>query len=79
LPEESLSLVDVQVGPPTLEVRDALQEAQAFRIEFESGILSPQTWSQRRGLDFEQEQSNWQQFVARGGQKPAPGQQDGKK
>lgn len=79
LPQEVLPLVDVQVGPPTLAVRDALQEAQAFRIEFESGILSPQTWSQRRGLDFEQEQANWQQFTARGGQQPAPVEQDGKK
>ncbi len=36
----------------------ALKEAQAFRIEFASGILSPQTWSQRRGLDYDQEQAN---------------------
>ncbi len=50
--------VEIQVGPPTLAVRDRLQEAQVSRIEFAGGILSPQTWSQRRGLDYDQEQEN---------------------
>jgi hypothetical protein len=43
---------------PGLAVRDALAEAQAYKIEQEAGILSPQTWSQRRGLDYDQEQEN---------------------
>jgi len=63
LPGEALMAVDIQVGPPTLEVHDALKEAQAFRIEHESGILSPQTWSQRRGLDYNQEQANWREHA----------------
>jgi capsid protein len=66
LPDEAAEAIEVQVGPPTLEVRDALKEAQSFRIEFESGILSPQTWSQRRGLDYDQEQANWKQFASHG-------------
>lgn len=59
LPAEALTLVEIQAVPPTLAVRDPLEEAQAYRIEYESGILSPQTWSQRRGLDYDQEQANW--------------------
>ena len=59
LPAAAMSSIEIQVAPPTLAVRDVLQEAQALRIEYESGILSPQTWSQRRGLDYDQEQQNW--------------------
>src|SRR5262249_8455411 len=58
LPADVLDVIEIQVGPPTLAVRDPLQEAEAFRIEFESGVLSPQTWSQRLGLDYDQEQAN---------------------
>jgi capsid protein len=47
---EALTLVEIQAEPPTLEVRDPLKEAEAFRIEFACGVLSPQTWSQRRGF-----------------------------
>jgi hypothetical protein len=35
-----------------------MQEARRFQIEHANGILSPQTWSQRLGLDYEQEQAN---------------------
>lgn len=58
LPREALKLVEIQVSPPSLRVRDALREAQVHRIEFESGVLSPQTWSRRSGLDYDQEQAN---------------------
>jgi hypothetical protein len=61
----ALSTIEIQVAPPTLAVRDVLQEAQALRIEYESGILSPQTWSQRRGLDYDQEQENWVEHESR--------------
>jgi hypothetical protein len=58
LAREALSTIDIQVAAPALAVRDALQEAQVARIEFAHGILSPQTWAQRRGLDYAQEQEN---------------------
>ena len=38
--------------------RDPKKEADVRAIEFANGILSPQTWSQRAGLDYEQEQAN---------------------
>jgi hypothetical protein len=55
-------------------VRDALKEAETFRIEYQCGILSPQTWSQRRGLDYDQEQSNWREHAAAQPPVQAPGQ-----
>jgi capsid protein len=61
LPIDVRQLVEIQVGRPSLHVRDALKEAEANRIAFEAGVLSPQTWSQRLGLDYEQEQTNLRQ------------------
>ncbi len=58
-PPRRSTTLEIQAAPPTLAVRDPLQEAEAYRIEFQSGILSPQTWSQKRGLDYNQEQANW--------------------
>jgi hypothetical protein len=59
LPPEALTTIDIQATPPSLAVRDHLAEAQRFRIEYLNGILSPQTWSQRSGLDYDQEQANF--------------------
>ena len=61
LSREALSDVAVHITPPSLGVRDQLKDAEMYRIELEHGILSPQTWSQLRGLNYEQEQRNWTQ------------------
>ena len=58
LPRAALDEVAVHIAPPSLGVRDHLHDAQTYQIEMESGILSPQTWSQLRGLDYEREQKN---------------------
>lgn len=58
LPAEALTQVDVKITPPSLAVRDELQDARRRRIEASEGILSPQTWSQLAGLDYDQEQAN---------------------
>lgn len=58
LPQNVRELVDVQITPPSLEVRNQLQHCQVERIAFEKGILSPQTWSLKLGLDYDQEQKN---------------------
>lgn len=60
LPEEAATEVELTAAAPSLAIRDELREAQVYRIEHEHGLLSPQTWSQRRGLDYEQEQRNWE-------------------
>jgi hypothetical protein len=66
LPGRSCEQIEIQVAAPSLPVRDQLKEAQAFQIEHAAGILSAQTWSQRRGLDYDQEQENRTTAEARG-------------
>ncbi|MEX0586549.1 MAG: phage portal protein, partial [Pirellulales bacterium] len=58
LPTDARQRIEIQAVPPSLATRDAWKEALAFRIEHSRGVLSPQTWSQRRGLDYDQEQAN---------------------
>lgn len=65
LPREVHEFIHIQVVPPSLNVRDPLQQAQVDHIAFKNGILSPQTWSQHLGLDYDQEQKNL--AVCRGG------------
>jgi len=58
LPRDVHEFVHIQVVPPSLNVRDPLQQAQVDHIAFKNGVLSPQTWSQHLGLDYDQEQKN---------------------
>ena len=58
LPPDVRKLVDIQITPPSLQVRDHLRNCQVEKIAFDSGILSPQTWSLKLGLDYDQEQKN---------------------
>jgi capsid protein len=59
LPPEARLNIEIQASPPALVMRDQLRDAQVARIEHAAGILSPQTWSQRSGLDYDQEQANF--------------------
>ncbi len=72
LPSEVLTTVEITGVAPTLAVRDQLQETQRFQIENSAGILSPQTWSQRLGLDYGQEQANFATHRARGATNQKP-------
>lgn len=58
LPSEVRQAVELQVIPPSLYVRDRAKEASVDEIAYRNGVLSMQTWSQRLGLDYEQEQTN---------------------
>ncbi len=58
LPRNVHDFVHIQAVPPSLQVRDQLQQAQVDRIAYSHGVLSPQTWSQHLGLDYDQEQKN---------------------
>jgi hypothetical protein len=58
LPPEARTQVEIQAVPPNLAVRDQLKDTQRYKIESAAGILSPQTWSQLAGLDYDQEQQN---------------------
>lgn len=61
LPREAADILEVQVSAPSVSTRDPLQEAQVNEMLARSGILSPQTWALRSGLDFDQEQHNLRQ------------------
>jgi hypothetical protein len=58
LPGNVHEFVHLQAVPPSLHVRDQLQQAQVDQIAYNHGVLSPQTWSQHLGLDYDQEQKN---------------------
>jgi capsid protein len=58
LPTSVRDVVEIQIIPPSLHVRDQLKQAQVDRIAFSHGVLSRQTWSQHLGLDYDQEQKN---------------------
>ncbi|TWT30341.1 Phage portal protein, lambda family [Posidoniimonas corsicana] len=66
LPRNVRELIEVQVTPPSLEVRDPLKEANVNKIAHAVGVLSPQTWSRRLGLDYDQEQMNLAMHAKRG-------------
>lgn len=58
LSAEARRVVQIQATPPSVQVRDRLKEAQVNQIAHRYGVLSTQTWSQRLGLDYDQEQKN---------------------
>lgn len=58
LPSEALRAIEIQVTPPSVQVRDRRDEAEVDEIAFRHGVLSRQTWSQKLGLDYDQEQQN---------------------
>jgi hypothetical protein len=68
LPTETHEIVEIQIMPPALVTRDALRDAQIDKIAFANGILSPQTWAQHLGLDYDQEQKNLAMHAPHGGQ-----------
>ncbi len=51
--DEVRTQVDIEVEPPTLTVRDPLQEAQRHQIEIQAGTNSPQNVCQEMGRDYE--------------------------
>ncbi len=66
LPRDVRKHVEIQITPPQLIARDALRDARVMQIAYEKGIVSPQTWASRLGLDYDQEQKNLR--MAGGGQ-----------
>jgi hypothetical protein len=56
LDRDALDLLDIQVEPPKIAVRDRLQEAHVDQILVRHGAMSVQRMAMRHGLDPEQEQ-----------------------
>ena len=49
-------LIDIQIEPPQIAVRDRLEEARLNQILVRNGAMSVQRMALRHGLDPEQEQ-----------------------
>ena len=58
LPDEALTVLEIQATPPSLKSRDEDKEASRDKILFDAKILSPQTYAGKYGLDFDQERKN---------------------
>lgn len=67
LPADVLDQVEVKATPPTVVTRDELKEAQRDSLLSTAGVLSPQTFASRQGLDYDQEQENIETHVERTG------------
>lgn len=81
LSPDTIRLAKVQIEPPSLEVRNKLEEMQTNQGYSAMGILSPQTIAQRLGEDWENEQANFDAALARRGPEgqtlPLPGELGG--
>jgi capsid protein len=58
-------LVDIQAEPPMIATRDTDKETNRHKIMVDSGIMAPQTWAAKEGLDYDDER-------AKGADKAAP-------
>lgn len=52
LPADVLERVDVDADGPRVQTRDRLKDAQADQILYGHGVMSPQTFAARHGLDY---------------------------
>jgi len=79
--EEVRRAIDLQVEPPTIEVRNKQEEAQVNAMYIQARVKSIQTVQQELGLDSEQELQNIEEWEEKtGGQGeglPMPGEEKG--
>lgn len=50
--------IELEIEPPTVAVRDLVNETTVNQILKQNGILSPRTWAGRESLDYDQEIRN---------------------
>ncbi len=48
-------LIELCIEPPEVAARDRLGETRRYQLLFDAGLLSPQTWAAKEGLDFDRE------------------------
>lgn len=70
--EEIQRLVDIEVTPPTVEVRNALEEAQTNQVKIQGGWYSRQQACREDGGDWEQVQQENEEYDERHGQQGQP-------
>lgn len=67
--DELKRVIELQATPPTVEVRNKMQEAQTAQIEIQAGMGSRQEYAQAQGKDWERiEQDNEEYQDRHGGQ-----------
>ena len=76
LPATVLEQIEIQIEPPTVQVRDRLKEAQTGKLLVEGGVLSLQTFSTEMGYDYDKEQQQIEEHDERVGNLP-PGERPG--
>jgi hypothetical protein len=64
--------VDIQCEPPSMEVRNRLDEAQANAVRVEGGWKSRQTVAGEENLEWQDEIRNMKEYEAQFPQQPAP-------
>lgn len=67
LSADVLQRIDVNAEPPTVNVRNRIEDAQVAQVLDSLGWISPQTGSSEFGLDYEQEQQNREEHQERHG------------
>src|SRR5262245_54418464 len=72
LPADAPERTDVQVEAPPTTPRNKAEENEINVALHNAGLLSAQTWSVREDLEFEAEQANRKEEIARGIPPPAP-------
>lgn len=70
LTRETIDAVEIQVTAPPLQTRDRAKDASVDEVAYRNGVLSTQTWSQRLGLDYDQEQKNRRLHADQSGEEP---------
>lgn len=63
IPEGWEEIIELNIIPPRVEAQNNLEEAQVDQIDMTNQVLSPQTRAQRRGLNYEAEQDNIDEFL----------------
>lgn len=69
LPEDTLERIKIEAEPPRVATRNVLEEIQADSVLYDRKIMSPQHFSAKWDLDYEQEQQNIDRHAE---QHPAP-------
>lgn len=70
--EQVAQLIEIQVEPPAVAVRNREQDTNIRKVLHEAGILSATTWAAMEDLDYEAEQANRRREQATATSNPAP-------
>lgn len=76
VPAELVEKIEIEIGAPTVEVRNAKEEADELEVLQRLGVISKQTICARKNLDYEQEMKNIQEHREQYGENEPAGFSD---